>query len=540
MVNRDELLSELQSWVKTNDGRSLIIQFVEQHGKYNVNLGEGSEISVGDTLHQLETDLLAEIRDLLLRSQLPSPSLEINWQEVSRRLLEERLQITTNPMTSGEDIAYQVEQVFVPLGLVERKKMPRRKQDVSPEQGSELYQEGRKKERLRRDSELVEEVEVTQQFEHEEFLKQVLQQGESPKSQGKRIAIIGEPGAGKTTLLQQIAQWISTQFPESIVIWISLADLQGNTLETYLEKRWLRRVIREAGEAEVSATDKQHFAAQFKQGRAWLLLDGLDEMQFAGNSLSEIQRQIQEGGWLQQARLILTCRLNLWDGNRNSLTNFDTYRSLDFSYPEQVEQFIEKWFAPREKGDLGQVLCAALKEAGRERIRDLVKNPLRLTLLCFNWYLKQGQFPQTQAELYQRFVDRIYEWKQEQFPTTHMQRECLNQALAELSRQAIDDADDRQQSRFRLHQNFVFNYLNRPLPEGKETLLDLALKIGWLNQVGVDADDPEQKVYAFYHPTFEEYFAALSINDGQFFLNHIPKNPMAREASYRIFEQQWG
>lgn len=138
MVNRDKLLSELQSWVKTNDGQSLIIQFVEQHGKYNLNLGEGSEISVGDTLHQLDTDLLVEIRDLL-RSQLPPPPLEINWQEVSRRLLKERLQITTNPMTSGEDIAYQAEQVFVPLGLVERKKVPRRKQDVFPEQRSLSY-----------------------------------------------------------------------------------------------------------------------------------------------------------------------------------------------------------------------------------------------------------------------------------------------------------------------------------------------------------------------------------------------------------------
>ena len=232
MVNRDELLDELQNWVKTNDGRSLIIQFVEQHGKYNVNLGEGSEISVGDTLHKLETDLLAEIRDLL-RSQLPSPPLEINWQKVSRRLLEEKLQVTTNPMTNSEDIAYQVEQVFVPLGLVQRKKVPRQKQDVPPEQGSELYQEGKHKEPSPKNSEQVEEVEVTQQFEHEEFLEQVLKQRQSPKSQGKKIAIIGEPGAGKTTILQQIARWVSTQFPESIVIWISLLIYSFSFLVNY-------------------------------------------------------------------------------------------------------------------------------------------------------------------------------------------------------------------------------------------------------------------------------------------------------------------
>ncbi len=521
--------SALECWRQTEDGQK-VTQYVFQIGKYNTIIGEGKNITIGD---QWDRSVLEEIlRDLLL-----SPPLDINWQKVShRRLLEEKLQLTTNPMTSGEDINYQVEQVFVPLGLLERKKIPRRKRDVLPERGSELYREGGDE---GRDADMVEEIEVTQRFEHEEFLEQVIRQRKSPKSQGNRIAIIGEPGAGKTTFLQQIAKWICTEFPESIVIWISLADLQGNTLESYLEKNWLQSIIREAGGVESSIADKRNFADQFKQGRVWLLLDGLDEMQSPGNSLSEIQRQIQEGGWLRQARLILTCRLNLWDGNYNTLAGFDTYRTLDFSYPAQVEQFIQQWFAPRRKKDLGQALCSALKEPGRERIRDLVKNPLRLTLLCFSWYLQQGKLPETQAELYQKSIDRFYEWKQEQFPTTSIQRESLSQALAELSRQAIDDTNNRQQARFRLRHDFVCRHLDKPLSQGQKTLLDLALEIGWLNQVGVDADDPEQKVYAFFHPTFEEYFAALGISDNKFFFNPIPKNPISKEAIYRIFEPQW-
>jgi predicted NACHT family NTPase len=454
----------LQTWSQTKEGQQ-VIQFIVQVGKYNTTVGQGQDISIGD---RLDRELLEEIRDSL-RSQLPPPPLEIDWQQVSRSLLKERLQLTTNPMTRGEDIAYKVEQVYVPLGLMERKQVPRRKQDVSPEQGSALYREDGQLERSPEKSkssqeaeqEQEQEIEITQRFEHEQFLEQVLQQGQSSKSQGKRIAVIGEPGAGKTTLLQQIAQWAATTFPDSIVIWISLADLQSDSLETYLEKRWLQGIIRAAGGAEPSQANKTHFAAQFKQGRVWLLLDGLDEMQVSGNPLTDIQRQMQEGGWLQQARILLTCRLNLWDGDRNALTQFDTYRTLEFAYPDQVEHFIKQWFAPRKKAELGEALCAALKESGRERIRDLVKNPLRLTLLCFNWYLQQGQLPETQAELYQRFVDRIYEWKQEQFPTTLAQREQLNQALAKLSLAAIDDADMQRQTRFRLRQSFVSRFLQQ-------------------------------------------------------------------------------
>lgn len=309
----------LEPWSQTADGQK-VIQYVVQIGKYNTNLGEGEDIAIGD---RLDRALLEEVRDLLRAQLTPSP-LEINWRQVSRTLLEERLQLTTNPMTRGEDIAYQVEQVYVPLGLMERKKVPRRKQDVAPEQGSALYQEDRQLERSPEKSKSSQEaeqeqaIEITQRFEHEQFLEQVLQQGQSPNSQGKRIAVIGEPGAGKTTLLQQIARWAAATFPDSIVIWISLADLQSDSLETYLEKRWLQGIIRAAGGAEPSQADKTDFAAQFKQGRVWLLLDGLDEMQVSGNPLTDIQRQLQEGGWLQQSRILLTCRLNLWDGDRAS------------------------------------------------------------------------------------------------------------------------------------------------------------------------------------------------------------------------------
>ncbi|OYE02447.1 hypothetical protein CDG79_23960 [Nostoc sp. 'Peltigera membranacea cyanobiont' 232] len=118
--------------------------------------------------------------------------------------------------------------MYVPLGLVERKKQSRRKEDVLPEKGSELYHE----------------TEIKQTFEPQQFLEQVLRDRQSPQSQGKRIAIIGEPGAGKTTLLQQIAKWVSKEIEQSVVIWVSLADLRSHELETYLLEVWLQAVAR--------------------------------------------------------------------------------------------------------------------------------------------------------------------------------------------------------------------------------------------------------------------------------------------------------
>lgn len=38
-------------------------------------------------------------------------------------MLAERRKLTTNPLTSTEGVALQVDDVYVPLGLVERKKV---------------------------------------------------------------------------------------------------------------------------------------------------------------------------------------------------------------------------------------------------------------------------------------------------------------------------------------------------------------------------------------------------------------------------------
>jgi energy-coupling factor transporter ATP-binding protein EcfA2 len=480
----------------------------------------GATITTGDTILNIifqadglligekvyQGDSAEEVKSLL--QKIFQPKVSIDWQKSSRHILNEQIQrLTSNPLTHTEGIAYRTEQVYVPLGLVKPKRQSIRGEDVTPEQGSLLY----------------EETEITQKFEHEEFLEKVLQQGKSIKSGGKRIAIIGEPGAGKTTLLQQIARWVSDNIDKSIVIWVSFADLQGQSLEQYLFERWLPSVLQRQGQAEAFTKEKNDLLAQFQQQRVWLLLDGADEMYVSSNDpLNEIRRQISTGALLQQAQIVLSCRSNLWDGSRNELDSFDTYRTLKFSYPQQVEQFIDNWFssAPSDKTQTGKTLCMALKEVGKERIQDLVKNPLRLTLLCFNWYLGEGKLPETRAGLYEQFVDDFYQWEKGQFITTGEKQKQLNAALGELAAAAID----QEEIRFRLRQEFICKYLGSP--SDIYSLFWLALKLGWLNQVGVEADNPRKRVYAFFHPTFQEYFAAkyfYSRNSSEVLVEHINK-----------------
>ena len=513
---------ELQVLLKAIESKQITIDT----GKRAVAIGGNvtdALIVTGDRNIILDREILQQILDLLREAQAENlhSSVSIDWQQTSKSLLTEQIELlTSNPLTHEEGIVYHTDRVCVPLGLVESKRKSFRLGEVDPEYGSSVY----------------EETEIAQKFEHEEFREQVLRCGQSPHSKGRRIAIIGEPGAGKTTLLQQLARWVSENIDGSIVMWVSLADLRGRLLDDYLLGCRLQALVQQQGQAEASSQVKNEFVAQFQQDRVWLLLDGVDEMQASsGNPLSEIDRQIQESGLLKQARIVLTCRLNLWDGNRQALSTFDTYRTLVFSYPQQVELFIGQWFEILPDARQGQAerLCAELKQAGKERIRDLVRNPLRLTLLCFNWCSAEGKLPETKAGLYERFVSDFYEWKKERFPTRIERRKQLNAALGDLAREAIDN----EEIRFRLREEFISKYLGEP--DDEDSLFCLALKLGWLNRVGVESENRRKSVYAFFHPTFQEYFAASSIDDSSFFLNHYPDRPSHPEASYRVFDPQW-
>jgi hypothetical protein len=233
-------------------------------------------------------------------------------------------------------------------------------------------------------------------------------------------------------------------------------------------------------------------------------------------------------------KVVVTCRLNLWDGSgQNELKqNFQIFRTLGFKYAnsageDEVAAFIGKWFDDVEEG---KKLRSALDEVGKERIKDLAKNPLRLTLLCNIWQREQG-LPDTQAGLYERFVHYVYAWSK--IPDVREMQLELDRVMGILAKYGIN----KPSLRFR----FTQRELQEQVPDlGQRKLLKKDL--GWLNFVGVD--ESGQEVYAFFHPTFQEYFAACSIDDWDYFLPraHVDRPvPCQGEeiSTYRVFTKHW-
>ncbi len=555
----------------------------------------------------LVLDALRRLRaNLLVRGDR-----EIEDRQADRQAEWERAQNTDNREqnqdTSTEDVAsdriYQkgleIEDIYIPTDL-----------QLIKEPGENHEQQ----EKLKK---------FPDTYRQSEFLIQVISWGKSPDSGGRRLAIVGEPGSGKTSLLQRIGDWLmweqdSQKFAkETVAIWISLANLKREqTLEDYLLSQWLPRLKQPVENAKKSPNLLQLFVKKWfakewfakktisgaeetvlqekcSQGKVWLLLDGVDEMPVRfGNPLSKIIQQIEASSWLANTRIVLTCRINVWEANKIALRGFDVYRNQEFTYrakygqvPDQVERFILRWFV--HDSEQGKQLRQALDEDGKQRIKDLARNPLRLSLLCRVWEMN-GRLPDTKAELYEQFVEAIYQWKLPRFltgkynlieweePRFHLDRDkicALNQRLAKLAKRALEGKLEpwlkRQLTEWlewiyseRQKRNLpIPNWLVSILEKDKLTAsespwqishsladavlssdLKLALELGWLNQVGVTDSNSEMPVYTFFHPSFHEYFAAQAIawSDWNYFLEHYTLQAFYPDTgTYRIFEAKW-
>ncbi|MFM7579906.1 MAG: hypothetical protein ACKO5Q_23615, partial [Microcystaceae cyanobacterium] len=136
------------------------------------------------------------------------PQEAINWSAICR---QQNAKLRKSPTEEGFE-----PEIFVPLGLMERKQQQRRplNQDVEMAQ---VYGIEEKEEKVDKE----EKAEVTRKFEHQEFLNYIGLGGKQAEN-AKNVAIIGEPGAGKTTLLADLAKVIDEN--QGLAIAISLGS----------------------------------------------------------------------------------------------------------------------------------------------------------------------------------------------------------------------------------------------------------------------------------------------------------------------------
>ncbi|MEG3860880.1 NACHT domain-containing protein, partial [Microcoleus sp. herbarium12] len=381
----------------------------------------------------------------------PIPDKNIDWHDICGKVLETQ-QLRRQATTQQYEL-----NIYVPLGLMERPKTPNPRPNPTGEESQPQKEP---------------ELQIVQTYKDDAFFLKVIAENRTEKR--KQIAIIGEPGAGKTTLLGKLAEHLPKNSPD-FPICIRLADLQGSTIKDYLVNNWLEKAVEHINPVPKSVTPEiiEAFKQLFRQGKVWLLLDGVDEMAAESpvQALAKIREQLTD--WVGKARVVLSCRLNVWDAAiSNTLTDFDTYKTLEFE-ANDVDEFIRQWFEQASQDEKrrnsgkesfwhsqGKRLQQQLKEPGKDNIRRMVRNPLRLSMLCQSWCVPEPYFPETKAALYKQFTTYFFEWKQEEFQKKHQQvlketeKKQIKQALGKLALTAMESVN-----RFRIEQEFAIGQM---------------------------------------------------------------------------------
>jgi predicted NACHT family NTPase len=330
-----------------------------------------------------------------------------------------------------------------------------------------------------------------------------------------KLMILGKPGAGKTTFLKHLAiQCIGGKFQsERVSVFITLKDFAEADGKPDLLEYITRLVVMSSVGAQGLAPLQPNVAVIQEilcQGRALILLDGLDEVKDADSS--RVLRQIREfSQQLPQNQFVITCRIA---AREYTFEQFTEVEIADFD-DKQIADFSGKWF--RSKNDpikAGRFLQKLKEDAS---IRELATSPLLLTLLCLV-FEDSGSFPTNRAELYENGVDVLLKkWdvkrdieRDQVYKRLSLKRK--EDLLSQIARNTFEAGN------YFFKQREVERYISQyiqNLPDASTDPEALELdSVGMLKSIEAQHGllvERARGIYSFSHLTFHEYFTARKI-----------------------------
>ncbi|MEX0271587.1 NACHT domain-containing protein [Leptolyngbyaceae cyanobacterium UHCC 1019] len=333
-----------------------------------------------------------------------------------------------------------------------------------------------------------------------------------------KLMILGKPGAGKTTFLKHLAmQCIDGKF-------------QGDRVPFFITLKEFAEEKGEPGLLEFCDRLARMGAIElFRNGRALVLLDGLDEVREA--DASRVLRQIQQFSvQFPGNQFVITCRIA---AREYTFEQFTEVEVADFN-PEQVAEFVGNWFNHKNDPVKAERFLAKLKD--EKAIAELATSPLLLTLLCLV-FENSGSFPSNRAELYGTGVEVLLKkWdtkrnidRQQVYKGLSLKRK--EDLLSYVARSTFEAGNYffKQREAERLIGEYIQNLPNAD-PAALEVDSGAVLK-------AIEAQhglfvERARNIYSFSHLTFHEYFAARGIVES--------RDPAALQAlATHITEKRW-
>jgi HEAT repeat protein/GTPase SAR1 family protein len=386
------------------------------------------------------------------------------------------------------------------------------------------------------------------------------------QNQSNKFVLLGAPGSGKTTLLSFFAVMLAQNYPEKLG-WDSGIDCLPILINirdfARLSDINLLDYARQFAEKNMSVKrlPEGFFEYWLADGRAMILLDGLDEVVEESKRYAVVQQIESFLGQYHQNLAIITSRPAGYKRDFFNTSEFEHYQ-LQLFDNAKVDEFINRWYDSRVRDAAeAQRRKDSIKKAldENDRIKLLARNPLLLTIIALI-HRYQAVLPRARHKLYEKAVETLLKcWDANKNMTDKSVFKCL-------------DADDLRRL-MEILAYWIHTQGSTDKPEGgtlivKEDLLDQLTKniktkkqverfqakeeakrfVDFIQQRTGLLNEQGQDLYAFVHKTFQEYLCAQEIgyqaddeDDFEIVLKHIREHlhdPHWREVLLLLIAQQ--
>ncbi|NER03852.1 MAG: NACHT domain-containing protein [Okeania sp. SIO3C4] len=350
------------------------------------------------------------------------------------------------------------------------------------------------------------------------------------ENKSQKFVILGGPGSGKTTLMSYFALMLAQKQSQVLgldsdrdwlPILIRIRDFVKNLDKTIPEH------IRAFAETNMALQDLPtgFFEHWLEDGRALILLDGLDEVAEEGKRYDVVKRIQAFLGKFDKNPAIITSRPVGYRRDFFNTAEFPHYQMQSFD-DDKISLFLDNWYNsrfadPQQAQRWKESLQRALGE--NDRIKLLARNPLLLTIIALI-HRYQAVLPKQRNKLYEKAVetllvswDEIKELSSQQ-RLKHLDMDDLKRLMELLAYWVHTQGKfgNEEEGGTLIDKGDLIEKLNREIRELKDLKLYQAQeetgrfleliqgRTGLLNEQGQD-------YYAFVHKTFQEYLCAQEI-----------------------------